>query len=174
MSTRSNIIIKSDSTNAEPTRVNTNILYKHHDGYPEGVGLDLVRHLVSYIEDNPTMSYPHIGNSNASDFIRNLPRLYEDTNSIHGDIEFIYVIEFMPNRITLSYTPACDKNGKIDLYLHTPEVLYEFKRQTEKSEMKHYLYDWRLKDSFVEVTTPLLSFEECKKIIKNNEKVESI
>lgn len=77
MATRANIkIIGSNETV---------YLYKHNDGYPDGLGNDLKQ----FITDYGYFSY------NYYPFTYKLLKTYPDikeTNSIHGDISYLYVI----------------------------------------------------------------------------------
>lgn len=78
MATRANIkIIGSNATV---------YLYKHNDGYPDGLGNDLKQ----FIADNGYFSY------NYYPFMYKLLKTYpniEETNSIHGDISYLYLID---------------------------------------------------------------------------------
>lgn len=84
MSTRANI--KIIGFNA------TSYLYKHHDGYPDGLGNDLKQ----FITDNGYFS------KNYYPFMYKLLKTYPDiqeTNSIHGDIKYLYVIDLINKTI---------------------------------------------------------------------------
>ena len=86
MSTRCNVIIKSNGKEF--------ILYHHFDGYPEGVGADLKEKLHIFTKDRSFF--------NVMDFVNGLikadegkgSRGYELTDCIHGDIEYLYIIDF--------------------------------------------------------------------------------
>lgn len=86
MSTRCNIIIK-DRWNR---RV---ILYHHFDGYPEGVGADLKKYLSKW---ESWQIRSHGMRYIANELVKNTAGLnddgYEITAGIHGDIEYLYVI----------------------------------------------------------------------------------
>jgi hypothetical protein len=61
-------------------------LYKHNDGYPDGLGNDLKK----FIADNGYFSY------NYYPFMYKLLKTYpniQETNSIHGDIKYLYEID---------------------------------------------------------------------------------
>ena len=86
MSTRCNVIVELKTKNV--------ILYRHHDGYPECTGRQLkeivrnvksekgtTRQILSYLKSLKRKLY-HGQEA----------RLYEDTDSIHGDIEYLYTI----------------------------------------------------------------------------------
>lgn len=91
MSTRCHIIIRDESNNFECR------IYHHFDGYPEGVGADLKKYL-SQRETN------WFGTYIANDLIKGKittetmnglkPDMgYEVTFGIHGDEEFVYIID---------------------------------------------------------------------------------
>lgn len=98
MSTRSNVVL----TAAE----NQIILYRHWDGYPEATGSDLWQELQYYALNHMSGKNPYL---QAEDYfqlilvrllsVRNEdsehPRPdYEITSSIHGDIEYLYWVNF--------------------------------------------------------------------------------
>ena len=71
MSTRANVIVKKGDREL--------IFYRHCDGYPSGLGEDLEKSIVS----DPTFT---------------LFNIIEDcdlelTDSIHGDIEYLYILD---------------------------------------------------------------------------------
>lgn len=78
MSTRANIKIIGDNA--------TSYLYKHNDGYPNGLGNDLKQFIVDngYFTEN---YYPF-----SDKLIKTYPNI-EETNSIHGDISYLYEID---------------------------------------------------------------------------------
>lgn len=78
MSTRCNIMIEREGY--FPV-----ILYHHHDGYPQGVGYDLHTRLKN-IEGG--WYQQEIANS----LVKDLNDEYEITSCVHGDIEYLYVI----------------------------------------------------------------------------------
>ena len=85
MSTRSNIIIKHNNETVKT-------LYKHHDGYIAGVGIDLIRYLVrlkTYIPMEP------------KDLLSVLPNKYQITTCVHGDIEYLYTIDLNQDNIKM-------------------------------------------------------------------------
>lgn len=75
MSTRCNIIIHSE------TEHKSCFLYHHWDGYPEGVGKELVDRL-----SGKFAGFDSIKSTLQQD------SQYEDTNGLHADIEYLYVI----------------------------------------------------------------------------------
>lgn len=83
MSTRCNIIVKSKSEEV--------ILYHHHDGYPEGVGVELLMKVYPKLHDN------HYYND-VEDIVNMLIKDKDDdefeyTSALHGDIEYVYEID---------------------------------------------------------------------------------
>lgn len=83
MSTRCNIIVKSKSEEV--------ILYHHHDGYPEGVGVALLNKVTPLLKDNRYYN-------DVEDIVNALIKdkdddEYEYTSALHGDIEYIYEID---------------------------------------------------------------------------------
>lgn len=78
MATRANIKIIGNNATA--------YLYKHNDGYPDGLGNDLKQ----FIAEHGYFSY------NYYPFMYTLLKTYpniEETNSIHGDISYLYEID---------------------------------------------------------------------------------
>lgn len=89
MSTRCNIIIKEK--NEDPIYV-----YHHCDGYPEGVGAELKKILsTKYISNNLSVK-------NIEYFLYNYDNQYEETDGIHGDIEYLYILTVVDNN-TINY-----------------------------------------------------------------------
>lgn len=74
-------------------------LYHHHDGYPEGVGATLVRELLPKLEHLKEVPYSW----NATDLANHLIKLqndeYELTPCLHGDEEYVYVIDVCKHTI---------------------------------------------------------------------------
>lgn len=85
MSTRSNIVIKHNNETVKT-------LYKHHDGYIAGVGVDLIRYII------PLKTYRPI---EPKDLLSVLSNKYETTTGIHGDIEYLYTIHFNQDNIKI-------------------------------------------------------------------------
>lgn len=84
MATRANIKIIGFNATA--------YLYKHNDGYPNGLGNDLKQ----FIAEHGYFSY------NYYPFMYKLLKTYpniEETNSIHGDISYLYVIDLVNKTI---------------------------------------------------------------------------
>lgn len=80
MSTRCNIVLKTGKRFFKDI-----ILYHHHDGYPEGVGADLVERLKDHFTG---LRVEDIANK----LVKDLDDEYEITTCIHGDIEYLYII----------------------------------------------------------------------------------
>ena len=95
--------------------------YKHHDGYPEGLGLDIANSIVN--STHPEGRAWEI----------------ESLTAKHGDIEYIYYIWQKPNDSTWisifevgfpPYCPTCDqevKGDKLDrcIFVGEPQKLIE-------------------------------------------------
>lgn len=82
MSTRANVIIRKGDRHL--------IFYRHCDGYPKGLGVDLECCINPY---NP---------------LETLFNILEDcnleiTDSIHGDIEYLYTITLNEDFVTMSF-----------------------------------------------------------------------
>ena len=86
MATRSNIILKHNNQTVKT-------LYKHHDGYIAGVGIDLIRYLI------PLKTYRPI---EPKDLLSVLSNRYEATTGTHGDIEYLYTIHFNQDNIKIT------------------------------------------------------------------------
>jgi hypothetical protein len=85
MSTRCNIIIKEK--NEEPL-----IIYHHFDGYPEGVGAELKNIVADKIESICGCT-GNIKKYILSRILYDYSSQYEETDNIHGDIEYLYVLD---------------------------------------------------------------------------------
>lgn len=103
MSTRANIIYNSVETPVSPQEnrpfydENTKFFYQHTDGYPSGLGEDL-KDIVNYqIESSPK-----------STLLTRLELYYEEVNSVHGDINYLYAITETPREIIIQcYSYDC-------------------------------------------------------------------
>ena len=82
MSTRSNTVIKDMETGTEA------YLYRHFDGYISGAGVEQVGY-VNLMEKE--MQHPTI--DAVEDWYIKNGEGYEETSGIHGDVEYIYVLE---------------------------------------------------------------------------------
>jgi hypothetical protein len=79
MSTRANVILKKGERKV--------YLYRHCDGYPDGLGQDLQEAMDSTPEDT----------------ILNILEIdgIELTTGIHGDVEYIYIVNLDINKINI-------------------------------------------------------------------------
>ena len=92
MATRANIIIRENMSDTEV------VLYSHYDGYPDGVGLDLKNTISKFCNFekwhiNPTNLTAAIMTSNTFNYIYEYKNKSEEISPIHGDIEYLYIIE---------------------------------------------------------------------------------
>lgn len=94
MSTRCNILVK------EKGRKDI-ILYHHHDGYPQGVGADLVKRFKELFGRKESYIFAIVL---ANKLVKDSEDEYEITNCIHGDIEYLYTIDCSKKEI--SYKPV--------------------------------------------------------------------
>lgn len=132
--TRCNIVV-NDSTD-------TLYIYHHCDGYPKGVGQQLIK----YLQCNTPLR--------AQDVLDGLVFMYgeeyEETSSVHGDIEYLYTIDIRNDRISLKCDDvyankkafSCDfaKGDVIETALSKKdierlEVTIELKYDTPKSKV---------------------------------------
>lgn len=96
MSTRSEILIRTKFANDKVEMVK---LYHHHDGYPEGVGLDLLERSKVWEShgknNNNRWEIDEVVNS----LIKDAKDEYEFTAYKHTDIEYFYVIDCVDKKI---------------------------------------------------------------------------
>lgn len=99
MSTRANIIIQDQST--------TLYFYRHSDGYPESTGEDLKEFCKGYSKNFRADAMQSAGwlilhgagpsqdgiNDRANKLYNWKCGDYEPTNGLHGDVEFVYIID---------------------------------------------------------------------------------
>lgn len=90
MSTRCNILVKDKG-------YNDIILYHHQDGYPEGVGADLVERFKELFSRKGNYIFAIVL---ANKLIKDSEDEYEVTNCIHGDIEYLYTIDCSKKEIS--------------------------------------------------------------------------
>ena len=81
MSTRCNVIVKD--------KFDKFFLYHHCDGYPEGVGNDLVNRFKSLFEKDEKVWWMDLVNPLVKDPNHN----YELTDCVHLDVEYLYTID---------------------------------------------------------------------------------
>ena len=103
MSTRANVVIKKSNKNG---KVSYAQLYHHHDGYCSGLGNDLSEYMaeIEAMSDEEKKNILKTPVSLAKWFAadeRNDEFEYEGTNVyLHGDIEYLYVIDLTTETIT--------------------------------------------------------------------------
>ena len=88
MSTRCCVKVVKHFTN----KTAEGMLYHHHDGYPEGVGVDLVNRSKKWkgpFQDRPEWDIDEVVNS----LIKDQTDEYEYTAYNHVDIEYLYTID---------------------------------------------------------------------------------
>lgn len=91
MSTRCNIIVQDGDSKYT--------LYHHCDGYPEYVGLCLYKALNERIQRND-YSAVDVVNMLMKHRLDDIDESYELTTGLHGDIEYLYIIDLMTKTIT--------------------------------------------------------------------------
>lgn len=126
MSTRSNTRIKDGD--------NVVILYKHHDGYPEGVGKYLTDILKKYgFKLFKNSDYLSVLNSEDCSFTG-----FEEDDYYAGDSEYIYTIDL--DKKTLSYIDKypCDDDFEFDkIDEMDSKILYDaYDKQSIKDEIE--------------------------------------
>ena len=83
MSTRSNIIIKKTGQNSQ------RFVYHHCDGYFEGVGFEIRDNIIpKYIK-----KYKEFSVNDLFVELTDYDSQYQKTDAIHGDIEYLYILE---------------------------------------------------------------------------------
>ena len=100
MSTRCNIICKIKRAGEDAQQFA--VLYHHCDGYPDGVGYNLIERL----EEASGIQRWHAG-SFVTELVKDPYGDYEITTGLHLDVEYVYTILFEyvdgKPRVTLSY-----------------------------------------------------------------------
>lgn len=120
MSTRCNIKIIT-ITNDD---ISEKYLYHHCDGYPAGVGTELTTKIIpEFIKQNITNS-----NETLYDYIKNYDDSYEETNNIHGDIEYLYTLEYYITNQHLT------RNNKINIRYKCDIVHIDYKNNEQTFE----------------------------------------
>lgn len=115
MSTRANVVIKKTAENGNVSYAQ---LYHHHDGYCSGVGKDLSEYMAEIdvmpdeekkkVLKNPVSLAKWLSHDDRNDEYE-----YEGTSvNLHGDIEYLYVIDLTDKSITCYST--WDWDGEID------------------------------------------------------------
>lgn len=83
MSTRSNIIIKKNGQDSQ------RFVYHHCDGYFEGVGFEIRNNIIpKYIK-----KYKEFSVNDLFVELTDYDSQYQKTDAIHGDIEYLYILE---------------------------------------------------------------------------------
>lgn len=139
MSTRANIVIEyTDKDTNEPAE---HWLYHHWDGYVQGIGEEIVQAVHDYRQYLDSKHDLHY-------LLNEFKRSYEDTGSMHGDIEFLYRITFSNNEVKIKarhggytsnnvdkhYSKANDtEDNSVTLYQASYQASFEgdmFKKRT--------------------------------------------
>lgn len=103
MSTRCNIVVRDSKRQY--------ILYHHHDGYPEGVGIDLWNRFSDKL-GNTRYDAINVVNELLKD---KEDDDYELTHGLHSDIEYLYEIDLMNERISCKSVTNWDKLEVLDI-----------------------------------------------------------
>lgn len=101
MSTRCNIVLTQTTTsNDYKTNENDIVLYHHHDGYPSGVGFVLHEVLTKakFFDSNSQSVYDKLDITNT--LIKKSDAEFELTRAIHGDIDYLYIIDIEKKKLT--------------------------------------------------------------------------
>jgi len=164
MSTRCNIVI-TDKKNK-----NSVTLYHHHDGYPEGVGVELlemtdgkvfstVEHLATFLMKTTEPLYAESENMTKNEF--------ELTSGVQGDIDYLYKIRIgKTNCLTFECWKKNDERTGFDEMINLDTV-----RRVAEVETKIREYDAELlevfrkapaakRDRFVEIATKYVPAEK--------------
>jgi len=91
MSTRANIYIRNNYEDRDKE-----VLYHHYDGYPKGVGRDLIRILAAL----PRECNESLTKQSLAKYICDSDSLFEITTpAVAGDAEYIYEIDLSRRRV---------------------------------------------------------------------------
>ena len=85
MSTRCNVIIKNATERVQ--------MYHHHDGYPDGVGQDLEEYFKELEKEEVAHTPAAIADYLCADERQDEYEREAETTHLHGDIEYLYVID---------------------------------------------------------------------------------
>lgn len=123
MSTRCNVIIRQQGVQV--------VLYHHHDGYPEGVGMDLIERFGKNFRDEKAhvLSLSYAVNA----LIKDQNDEYEWCLRLHGDIEYLYTVDLERKTIVCEAVDNWDEfkiTDTIDMLEFAKE--YEQKKQDEE------------------------------------------
>lgn len=75
----------------------TNILFKQYKGGVDETGIDLIRHLITFIESKKYASFARLEKEN---FLNTLPKIYNYDNSI-SDVDYVYRIQFLGQELKM-------------------------------------------------------------------------
>ena len=154
MSTRCNIIIRKENNPDNPIYV-----YHHCDGYPEGVGSELK----DIISNHYTEAF--INPSSIEQLLYKYDSQYEETDNIHGDIEYLYILTVMDDGRV--------KYQCIDVPL-MEDYIYETLKNCELIEECFLTPDDPGEDENQEQKEIYPTFEEGLKFVINNCTYENI
>lgn len=185
MATRANVIIKK-------TGEETVILYHHYDGYPKGVGQDLVRYL-SYLPQYL------LGTRALGAYIHAHDSAYEEHEREAGDAEYRYVVDL--EKMTLTCEHLYD--GSVDTMLNINpvsgsenvdkkkrKVILSKIRELEKKNLIHVLWcvesgsrawgfaskdsDWDVRFIYVHRPEWYMRVEEQRDVIEVTDEAENL
>ena len=92
MSTRCNIVIRQ--RHYKPTeQEDSAILYKHHDGYPSGVGACLLQTISNQFFTEKSVTIDRLKKTVIEEMGA------EDDGFIHSDIDYLYNVDILPDAI---------------------------------------------------------------------------
>jgi len=99
MSTRCALVVR-ESNVWEPGRPYEEVLrlYRHCDGYPEGMGNDLKRICKSYFDESRRTSWSQWL---VSELAKICSYEIEPKSTVHGDLEYLYRIDVEERKITV-------------------------------------------------------------------------
>lgn len=100
MSTRTNIIVKVG--NGKPVYI-----YRHSDGYPASTGVDLVEKIRACQLDPAAFLQAIFAEKYDATSYRKERPVYELTDSVHGDIEWLYLVQFNGSEPVTCAAMAC-------------------------------------------------------------------
>lgn len=138
MSTRCNVIVRDLATESET------VLYHHCDGYLSGVGFDLLDYVRRMIDLNIDRRCQDI-----ACWLIEQNDGYEMTDGIHGDIEYLYIVEMNSKQAGMKVR-AYEADGKLIGDELTAELENDYIKENgklpyEKSESKMTECDVRKK-----------------------------
>lgn len=100
MSTRCNVIVKAG---------NQEIMFYHHcDGYPDGVGIDLAERMERVMENKW-----HDADDFLDDLVKDADYNFSTVCGLHGDIDYLYKVDYNAKTIICHPVRGFDENQKI-------------------------------------------------------------